>query len=562
MLHSSQDRNEVPDSEGLRRVQALPRRDWRDYPIQELISLLTDALKTPAGTQTLRELQAVALLELHDFGGLFAPIQVGGGKTLTSLLAPVVVGAKRPALIVPASLRDKTRREAREYARHWHLPPVNIQSYQTLSRTSGEEWLRKKAPDLLILDECHYAKNTRAAVTRKITRYLRQNPHTRVVAMSGTAMYRSLMDCWHILHWTLRDNAPVPSDWREAMAWCQALDSKVPDETRLAPGPLLDLGEHDTHGTPVEQARQAFGDRLYSTPGVVLAQGGRPENGLEITGTVLDLPDLEPHFHTLREDWETPDGHPFEDAMTLWRHARELVCGFYYVWDPRPPRSWLEARKAHSAFVREVLANSRSLDSPLQVVQAIERGKIDDGGLYRVWTSVKPTFRPNSVANWEDTTTLEYAAEWLEREQGICWVEHRAFGQALAEYTGIPHFQEKGLDPKTRTLIDSRKGPAIAQAKPCSTGFNLQHNHHKNLIVSCEPTGKQAEQLIGRTHREGQPEDTVYVEYVLGCKEQFAGLNQSIRDARFASLSAPCEQKLAYATLDLPTTLPGGYLWR
>ena len=68
--------------------------------------------------------------------------------------------------------------------------------------------------------------------------------------------------------------------------------------------------------------------------------------------------------------------------------------------------------------------------------------------------------------------------------------------------------------------------------------------------------------MIGRTHREGQPEDTVYVEYVLGCKEQFAGLNQSIRDARFASLSAPCEQKLAYATLDLPTTLPGGYLWR
>lgn len=556
----------VRQTEGLEKIRLLPRRDWKQYPIGELVPLLSDALRTPTGTMQLRPVQAVALMELHDYGGVFAPIQVGGGKTLVSGLAPQLVGAKRPALIVPAALRGKTIREFQNYARDWHIPPTSVQSYQTLSRTGGQAWLDQKMPDLLILDECHYVKNTRAAVTRKISRYLRANPHTRVMAMSGTAASRSLRDFWHIIRWCLRSSAPVPAKWEEMIEWSQALDAKVDDLSRLAPGPILSLGEYEKQASPLDQGRQAFGDRLYHTPGVVVVKDERPSAGLEIRGHVLDLPSsLDEHFHTLRDEWETPDGHPFEDAFTLWRHARELASGFYYVWDPRPPENWLNARKAWSSFVRETLGASRSLDSGLQVVHGIDSGQINDGGLLRAWREIQPTFRPNSVPNWVDTTALEYAASWLEREQGICWVEHRAFGKALSEFTGVPHFQEKGVDPKTRNTIDMHRGAAIAQAKPCSTGFNLQKLHYRNLIVSCEPTGKQYEQLLGRTHRDGQDRDTVFVDVLLGCKEQYAGFVQAQRDAVFASNSPPSLQKLCYATVDMPpieSLTASGAAWR
>lgn len=560
----------VRHTEGLERVRCLPRRDWREYPIPEVVQFMTSALaKRGAGcAMPLRPIQAVALAELHDFGGGFWPVQVGGGKTLISLLAPRVVDAKRPVLLVPASLRAKTIREAKTvYAQHYSLPTLSIQSYQTLSR-DYDGWLEAKKPDLIVADECHFLKNTRAAVTKKLSRYLskarKDGRQVRFVAMSGTAAGRSLRDFWHLIRWALGAGAPVPDKWEDMIEWGLALDSKVEDWSRLAPGPLLTLGPYDTQAPLVEQGRQAFGARLDATPGVIVARGDRPPAGLEIRARMLQLPrTLDEHFHRLRSTWETPDGHPFEDAMTLWRHARELASGFYYVWDPRPPEAWLDARRAWSTFVRETLSKSRTYDSPFQVVQAVDGGQLPDGGLLAAWRAVKDTFVPNSVPVWVDDTALAEAARWLERERGICWVEHRAFGQKLAERTGVPHFAEKGVDPKTGTVIDQHKGPAIAQIKPCSAGFNLQGHHHKNLIVSAEPTGKMYEQLLGRTHRPGQEKDTVFVEHLFGCHEQLAGFWQAHRDAHFAQQTPPSEQKLTYATIDVPELdqAPDGAAW-
>jgi hypothetical protein len=108
----------------LARVLNIPRRVWaEDKELDALASALTDWLKTPKGTMALRPIQAKALEELHDFGGLLAPIRVGGGKTLISMLAPVVLGAERPLLLVPAKLRDKTLREFAELRRHWLFHP-------------------------------------------------------------------------------------------------------------------------------------------------------------------------------------------------------------------------------------------------------------------------------------------------------------------------------------------------------------------------------------------------------------------------------------------------------
>lgn len=208
---------------------------------------------------------------------------------------------------------------------------------------------------------------------------------------------------------------------------------------------------------------------------------------------------------------------------------------------------WLWARKAWSKFVRDVLSASKTMDSPFQVVLAVDEGRLPDGGLLSDWRGIRDTFSPNSVPVWVCDSALEYAASWLERNQGLCWVEHRAFGQKLSELTGVPYFGRKGLDPRG-VQIDQHQGPAIASAASCSTGFNLQYLHSRNLVMSCEPTGKLWEQLLGRTHRHGQPEDTVTCDVYLGCAEQAEGFAQARRDAAYAQPKIG-PQKLCYATV-------------
>lgn len=599
----------VRHTQDLDRIRLLARRDWQKYDLDLAVREMTAALGRPNCGMPLRPVQAVALGELYAFGGGFWPIQVGGGKTLVSLLAPRVVNAKRPVLLVPASLRKKTQREAKEtYSRHYDLPMgLSIQSYQTLSRDWDNSWLEKKAPDLIIADECHYLKNTRAACTKKVSRYLskarRAGRQVRFVGMSGTASGRALRDFWHLIRWALGDNAPVPRRWDEMAEWGLALDAKIDEWQRLLPGPILTLGAYDRSAGEVEQGRQAFGDRLYHTPGVIVVKGDRPSSGLEIDAQILGLPStLDEHFHHLREAWETPDGHPFDGAMDLWRHSRTLACGLYYRWDPRPPDEWLDARREWSAYVRGVLGSSRTYDSPAQVALAVDRFRaggawgweldrsvieeycretgepiygrkkvwmpsstgLDDGGALERWRGIRDAFVPNSVPVWVDDTALRAAATWLEKHKGICWVEHRAFGRALAQLTGLPHCQEGGLDPVSNKGIDQIKGPVIAQVKPCYAGFNLQGNHHRNLIVSCEPTGKTYEQLLGRTHRPGQEQDTVYGTQLFGCIEALEGFWQAVSDARFAKETPPSEQKLSYATVTVPQLweTPKGAAWK
>ena len=73
------------------RVSALPRRTWTDEEAQASADALTPVLARPGTDRTLRPLQAIALQELFHCRGLFAPIRVGGGKSLITFLAPTVL---------------------------------------------------------------------------------------------------------------------------------------------------------------------------------------------------------------------------------------------------------------------------------------------------------------------------------------------------------------------------------------------------------------------------------------------------------------------------------------
>jgi len=527
---------------------------------------LTQALKTPRGSMTLRPIQALSLLEVGQYGGGLLPIKVGGGKTLLSLLAPRMLAGARPLLLLPAALRDKTAREMNEYREHWILPPhIQIVSYQTLSTINNADFLEEYQPTMIVCDEAHHLKNVSAAVTKRVSRYMKANPATAFVAMSGTMTKRSVRDFEHLARWCLRDRSPVPREFVALDQWSRALDVNVQASRRMLPGALAEL-----RTDPTESIRKAYQRRLVQTPGVVATQDKPLAIPLTLTSHVLESPG--DHWTSLRDDWETPDGWECVDGIEVWRHARELAVGCYYRWDPRPPEDWLAARGAWGSVCRQILKNNRrQLDSELQVVREVQRGGYppDVGKLYAEWKAIEPTFIPNVEAVWESDHAVQWIARWAEAGPGIVWISHRFLGDRLADLLSLPYYGGGGLDASTGRSIETHdpatQGACVASIAANGTGRNLQA-WNRNLIVGVPPNGAQWEQLLGRTHRPGQTRP-VHADVLFGCFEDVKAFWQAVADAKYAEEITGQAQKLCHLDLQGVETvhtigrLPGAQ-WR
>lgn len=568
-------RTSIEDSPDLRRIEALPRRQWTAEQTEEMIELLTRTYARREGVR-LRPIQAQALTEAHDFGGLLGPIGVGQGKTLLSLLLPVILDAKQPALIVPAKLKDKTFIEAKEYERDWKIATYfHVESYEMLGRVQGADFLERIKPDLIIFDEVHRAKNPRAAVTRRLKRYLEANPHVRVVALSGTMTKRSLKDFAHLAKWALPKTNPTPEDWGQTELWAQAIDEKTRDVQRVHPGEMVRLCNDEERRefslSPIQGARMAFRRRLVETPGVIATAESQ-------LGVSLVLEMTEPHvgqavdeaFGKLRGEWETPDGQPIADGIALWRHARELACGFYYRWVVQPPTDWMNARRAWAKFVRDVIKHNRSgIDSELQVAQAcslavrhrdepvtntrharvpVPQMILEGLKIYEDWTQVRPTFNPQTEAVWIDDHMIQFCLEWLKHHQGIVWTDMIAFGDELSRVSNLPYFGAQARCARTRKfLYEHPAGKSmICSVASVGEGQNLQA-WNRNLVVSAPQTGATWEQMLGRTHRPGQLEDEVTALIPVACTEQYRGVMQALSDAKYMQTITGQDMKMVYA---------------
>ena len=315
------------------RVANLPRRVWATEDLATLAKDLTSILRTPNGTMHLRPVQALALHDAGIEGGLFGPIGVGEGKTLVTLLLPVVLSARRPLLLLPAGLIEKTQRERLALSMHWRIPnTLRVFSYNMLGLVQAKDELETYAPDLIICDEVHRLKNRRAAVTRRVARYMHAFPTTRFCGLSGTVMDKSMTDFAHILLWCLKLGAPIPTSREEIEEWAEALDEGVDPLARRRAGALLEFatppyGPADEHIA----ARRGFRRRLTETPGVVATVGEGEHVDCSIYVRELRTkvaPITEANFAKLRGEWQTPDGWELMTAVDVWRHAQELALRF------------------------------------------------------------------------------------------------------------------------------------------------------------------------------------------------------------------------------------------
>jgi hypothetical protein len=548
----------------LQRILSLPRRA-SDADYSALVAELTEVLKRPGGTMRLRPVQALALHDIGVHGGAFLPVGVGEGKTLIAWMAAYMLGAKRPLKLLPAGLIEGAERARRDQlATHWLIPNhVRLLSYEMLGRAQAEGELEEYAPDLIICDEVHRLKNKRAACTRRVARYMAKHPTTAFVGMSGTIMRDSLHDFAHVLFWALKGGAPIPTEPHELDDWASALDEIKPgkpgaDYTQIGPGALLELcsPEEISREQPLTAARRGFRRRLVDTPGVVATAGDgeRVDCSIYVRAQTYKIaPITNEHFALLRGKWERPDGKLLEQGVDVWRHARELALGFHYAWDPPPPKDWVDARRGWSSYVRAILGRSRTLDSPLVVINAIDAGKIDDEGcVLAKWRAIKPTFKPNTIAVWHDESVLARCAEWA-KTPGIIWTEHHFFAERLAKETGLPYYAGKGFDRRGQFIEDSTSKTIIASIDANRDGKNLQFKWNRNLIVSPPEGWDVWQQTIARTHRPGQAADEVVVDVLVGCREHVAAWRKAIAGTLATRDTVGGTPKLLLADISFPS---------
>lgn len=560
----------------------------------------------PEKPQTLRPIQARALKDAFEREGLLAPIGVGHGKFLISVLLVTLIEAKRAAaghdagrwlLLVPANLLSQTKIELAKARRHWRVPglypsgQLRVESYNTLSSVKQSKFLDEYCPTDIVLDEGHKLKSLGAARTKRFKRYFTEHSSTHLYCLSGTITRKTIRDYWHIVHLALPHFAPLPRSYTSTESWAAALDDMPDNDQRKAPGALLylcDPAEVDAihpgwssapedvrlgyYGETEEKQRQllklvrnGYQRRLVETPGVVGTEDGSLGTSLVITERVPPPPPPEviEAFRKLRATWQTPNGDEIDGGISLWRHACELASGFYYRWDPVAPAAWLNARQAWNRFVRYVLAHNRQrLDSPLQVWHAVENDELskafgDGKVLQNDWRAVRESFKPNPLDDWTSTWLVEDVIRWFDEQKdedgkrvdGIAWVHENAVGRKIEQLSGgrIRYF---GGGAQASTDILEHRGPVVASIAAHGTGKNLQR-FARNLVVHPPSGGDTWEQLLGRTHRPGQEADEVRVDVYLHALELRAAFQSACRLSTYIQDSTQQRQKLTYASITM-----------
>jgi len=559
--------HEVQATSELRRIINIPRRIYTPENEAAIVSTYTGWLRKPSSDWTLHAQQAVPLHEARTYGGFFGNIYAGGGKTLLSGLLPMVGEARNPVLLTESGLLEKTSREMRELDGKFHVCTwLRTLGYSALGRASyyaeydpetklpipESGLLERIDPDWLIADECFALANKKSAVTQRVINFLearlRAGRRVKFCAFSGTITNNSILSYAHLIRYTTpRAWCWLPGNRLELWEWHKAIDKE-----EVGPGALVQgLGAASYN---IADVRRAYADRMIATPTVYLTKEGEAGSSLEFREQLLEYPpEVANAFTPLRKDWEMPDGWRLEDAPLVWAHAQQLSLGFYMAHTPRPPIPWAEARSVWAAWCRHILTyNRRNLESELQVTNSVDAGNEDPEAwkALQAWRAVRPTFESKSKAVWISDVGLRTVRDFLAKAERptLVWVNHTDFGEACAQWCGVPYFGQKGLTRDGR-YIEDHNGHAILSHRANEKGRNLQHRWADNLVTFAAPGGAHTEQLVARTHRYGQKADVVNVTFLIGCCEHIAGLDKAEREAHYAQDTMRQPQRLVYGNL-------------
>ena len=522
--------------------------------MERMADTLTTLLSLDPKRNRLRPIQAQALWESEQMGGLLAPIGVGHGKTLITVLIPTLRD-KRALIFVPASMVDVLQNYTLpELAERWHIrADLQVASYARLSQKDGAEWLLAMSPDIIIADECHKLKRLQSARTKRLIRFFRVKPSTEFYALSGTITRDSLRDYAHLSELALRDASPVPTTYSDLNDWANAIDVKVRPEERTHPGALNLLeGPGDF--------KDKFRLRLTETPGVVATSDDSIGCSLQVSPFQYKTSKrLQTAITLVRDNWELPNGLPLSDKLDVRRHLRTLACGFYYrwVWPNGIDHEWLDARSTWNSFVRATISRGLKwdgtyLDTEGLVKLACMAGFLDSDGAFAEWYAQSKKDPPETepvIVCRETLTNMAQAINELAFLQGpaLIWVDTIALGHVMSEAMQLEYFGAGQLaTQKLMSHIEKPRESAILSIDAHGTGKNLQR-FNVSVILSTPSSGGTWEQLLGRTHRAGQIEDRVFAFWNATTQEMVDSFDRATRDAEHLEATTGLNQKLCFA---------------
>jgi len=459
-------------------------------------------------------------------------------------------------------LYDKPARMRRRISQSGQ-PGVYIFPYSLLSTKDSADNLDAIDPGAIICDEIQNLKDERSARTKRVMEFVRKrNPIG--VGLSGTVTRKSIKDYYHLIRWCLGSNCPLPLSTSVANDWAGVLDANASagysDPTTTGPlQPLVQWAQRVDPMNPYPDDRtgfrRAYKLRLTTCPGVVASGDAEIGVGLLIQNQpVKDHESFEGWAETeslieaIEEEWLTPNGDEIEYPIHKFKWMYELSAGFYneLSW-PEPSdfarrkdipleqakgiiddaKVYHEAHQIYSKRLRQFLQyeSEKNLDTPMMVGanMAAHQDRDVPRELYQLWREMKACDfddRPE-----RDRTAIRVcpykvydAVRWaqsLKGKGGIIWVYHQEMGIWISEVA-----REAGLDvmhcpagnEANAAIGDERNKNKIVVASITAhgTGKNLQHFQNQYIAQWPRPAGV-AEQLLGRTHRNGQEADELIV---------------------------------------------------
>lgn len=541
------------ETSDVQRLLGLRRRPQpSEIELDALATRYTDLLRKPGGTMRLFGHQAFALDEARRERGLFANIGVGRGKTLLSLLLPVVMESHRCVLLIPSGLVEQlVGKNCPELLKHWRIPtvgrlgsdaPVIVVTHHEASQQRTADFLQRARPDLLVIDEGHAFANESARGNR-VFHYKREHPATAVCVMSGTLIDGELQGAARMASLTLGDGSPYPRRKYEVQALAECLA-----------GATHQLGDYEKLVGPDENLRSAIRRHVYATPGVVVASGVQNISAsLTVRPRKLKVPSAVTAALTkLRKEWVTPPGDELTEAIELARHAIELSQGFcyYWKWPGKPDEEWLSARRNWSRAVRQKLdyKPTPGLDSEGLLRKAASEGRWVTPA-WKPWSLVRDREAPPTVAHWMHDFLVEDAVKWGNDEPGIIWYEHRELGPRIAAAGGFPLYDGGPVSARD-ILNETGDRTIVASGRAHGTGLELQM--FRRMYLPCPMSSAKAwEQRLGRLHRQGQRAPNVEVDVCLHTPELLHQFESAQEYSRLLAESAPGYEKLKLLYADV-----------
>lgn len=595
MTVTAQDLGFSPRKTELQRVLELPRSVLTvDNCPSDIVDYWTSITRRPGSDWRLRPAQALALHNLYWTQGLVGAINVGGGKSLISLLAHWAMPHLHPSqimLLLPAANRVTIVKEAEKFVEHFAInTQIRIVSYEELSQpTKGPTLLFDYAPKLIICDEAHKLSAPDSARTVRALRYAESAPDCRWGVMSGTLFRKTLRSCAHLIELALRDGSPLPRSWTELenlSACCDVQQNGPPaaQPWQWQRAEALVRSFHPDAATlprlmdmPVRQRQEvcriALYERTRTAPGVV-------QTGMDDLGVALYLQPLTPRcpedilqmMAEVEETWMLPNGQELETPLDMHRVKMQMSQGFYYRWvwpNDVPDVPWLRARNNLARATRELILRHRNngIDTPALVRRGyedltnrpfqtekayLEADRLLETDLWQAFAAAdwawqaqsykpEPETEPVWFSDWFLEHVIARAEAYGDKENATVWYAHRAVADRLEELKAPMKVFRAGEAPPPKEIIL----PAALSIRSHGTGHNLQ-GWGRGIVLSPPSSADAWEQLLGRLLRHGQQRDEVTFE-IYAHTDVFANaIITAKRNAEFAEQTSGQPQKILY----------------